>query len=286
MPEGDTIHKMAATLRPLLLGEPLARVYLRERGELREALGKEVRLVEARGKHLLIGIDGGLSLRLHMGMHGRMRQYRASDAPAGGALPLLIATGRVAFAFPRASQVQLLRGRPEQSSALARLGPDLLASGSDLEATLDAVLERARGSRHYARALGELLLDQSVAAGIGNVYKSEVLFLCRQDPFAPVGSLDDATLREVYRKAAELMRQNLRPGRRSTVRLAELDTRPVTPPSFWVYRRSGEPCLKCGTPIELRRQGDAARSTYHCPSCQRRERGRGATPRAPERDHD
>ena len=265
VPEGDTIHRMAASLRPRLLGRAVRRLYLRERGDVPEALGREVRSVEARGKHLLIGLEGELNLRVHQGMNGRMRHYAASAAPAGGALPLLIATAQDAFAFPRASQVELFRGKPERSLALARLGPDLLSEAVDLE----AVVARASAPRNFGREVGEVLLDQRVAAGIGNVYKSEALFLCEQSPFVPIGSMDRQALQRLDTKAATLMRANIARDRRVTVKLAELRDRPAAPPELWVYRRGGEPCLKCGTPIAMRRQGEAARSTYFCPRCQK-----------------
>jgi endonuclease-8 len=112
------------------------------------------------------------------------------------------------------------------------------------------------------RSLGEALLDQRSVAGIGNVYKSEVCFIERMDPWAPVGSFDDAALAAVLRRARELLRANVSGGQRVTTGVA----RPGD--SVWVYGRSGRPCRRCGTPIRGRRQGAQARLTYWCPRCQ------------------
>jgi endonuclease-8 len=108
--------------------------------------------------------------------------------------------------------------------------------------------------------IGAALLDQSRVAGIGNVYKSEVLFLCGLSPFTPVGALDDAALERVLATARREMRRNLDAVSRSTRGAWG---------KHWVYRRSGRPCLRCGTVVERRMQGDPPRSTYFCPRCQR-----------------
>ena len=105
-------------------------------------------------------------------------------------------------------------------------------------------------------------MDQQALAGIGNVFKSEVLFLCATDPFARVADLDDATLDRLVVTAARQLRRNLDGSlRRTTSSVATL--------RHWVYEREGEPCRRCGATIEMRRQGPLLRSTYFCPSCQR-----------------
>src|SRR5690606_7757508 len=106
--------------------------------------------------------------------------------------------------------------------------------------------------------IAEVLLDQRVAAGIGNVFKSDVLWLCRGDPFAPVSSVDSDTRRQLLETAAAQIRANIRPGHRQTV-----------PGGLAVYGRRRQPCLRCGTPVQMRRHGEQARSTYWCPTCQR-----------------
>ena len=128
------------------------------------------------------------------------------------------------------------------------------------------MVKRARLPGHAEREIGDVLLDQRVAAGIGNVYKSEVLFEVRVHPRTKVGELSDAQLTGIFETAARLMRLNLLTRRRTTVPLR----RRGQPSSqrLWVYMRAGKPCLECGTPIERFLQGDMARSTYFCPHCQ------------------
>ncbi len=156
----------------------------------------------------------------------------------------------------QASVVELLEARAAaHHPALVRLGPDVLGEGfdpSDARARL-----RARGELE----IGVALLDQTALAGIGNVYKSEVLFLCGISPRARVRELDDATLDRIVATARRLMRNNLRPGPRRT-------TSSLSGARLFVYRRSGHPCRRCGTLLRRLVQGEQARSSYYCPGCQ------------------
>jgi endonuclease-8 len=163
--------------------------------------------------------------------------------------------GAVAVCFA-APVVRLLRGEAGDR-ALGALGPDVLAEG------FDAALARGRIRALGDVAIGDALLDQRALAGIGNVYKSEALFLARIDPFATLAALDDETLDRAVAEARRLMLANTgdaprrtrgRPGRRGS--------------PLWVYDRSGRPCLVCGGRVGMRRQANA-RSTYFCSACQR-----------------
>jgi endonuclease-8 len=138
---------------------------------------------------------------------------------------------------------------------LAGLGPDLTGPDPDLDAVLDRVASIADTDTEVADAL----LDQRIAAGIGNVYKSEVLFLHGLDPFTRVAEVPVDRLRRILDTAHRLLRANLDSHRRVTYR-----------GGLAVYGRQGQPCLRCGTPVRMRRQGPMARSTYWCPQCQRR----------------
>ena len=100
--------------------------------------------------------------------------------------------------------------------------------------------------------IADVLLNQRVIAGIGNIYKSEVLFECGIDPFKRVGALDDENLKKIVKKARAMLKRSTRER-----------------PRFLVYERAGQPCRKCGTRIESRKQGPDARTTYWCPKCQR-----------------
>jgi endonuclease-8 len=138
-------------------------------------------------------------------------------------------------------------------TGLDHLGPDLCETDADL----DAVVRRARTLVDPSTELGVALLDQRIASGIGNVYKSEACWAERVDPFVTLGVLNDERLHAVFARAASQLRANLGPGRRTTV-----------PGGLAVYGRTRRPCRACMTPIRSRRQGEHARTTYWCPTCQ------------------
>ena len=262
MPEGDTVHRIAAVLGREVAGRTVDRVELRDRGEVEELAGATIESVEPVGKHMLVHFSGGWSLRVHLGMKGKWRRQHVRQKRPGHAT-VVLDVGETAYVCHRAYTAETVRtGHLGRHPKLGRLGPDLLADPPDL----DAAVRRARQPAYRDREIGDLLMDQRVAAGIGNVYKSEVLFECRVHPRTPVGDLSADTLRSLYGAASRLMRQNLGRRRRTHV---PLQRRP-TPSSarLWVYGRQGERCLDCGTPIQRFLQGDMARSTYWCPGCQ------------------
>jgi len=267
MPEGDTIHKHAASLQARLVGQKTAAVFARG-VEYRRLAGAVVAKAEAHGKHLFIDV-GEARLHVHLGMYGRMflqAPDSVTEAKAARASLAIIGESQAAM-FWRVPTVEVLRAAFAHSHpALQTLGPDLLAA--DFDATV--AVARAR-QRPPLTTLGVLLLDQRVAAGIGNVYKSEVLFLERLDPFAPVSSVDDATLKRLYVHSQELMQRNLGPWRRTTTAdLTRGGFGPRGSARVFVYRRGGHPCRVCGTAILVASQGEPPRKTYYCPQCQRR----------------
>ncbi len=257
MPEGDTIHRAARRMHRALAGKRI------ERAESRAAKvpagrleGAVVEGVHARGKHLVIRLDDGRALRTHLQMTGSWHLYRASDRwrRPRRQMVLLLETDpwhAVAFDLP---QAELLRSEAH-SEQLRRLGPDLLEPDCDLR----EALRRIEAAPQLA--IGVALMRQDLVAGIGNVYKSEVLFLERLDPFAPVARIESARIRGALERAQTLMRRNLRGRRRNTTGRSDGMTQHV-------YGRSGARCLACGTTIRMRRQGTGGRSTYWCPSCQ------------------
>jgi len=225
-------------------------------------VGSRIEVVEARGKHLLIGFSGELWLRTHMRMRGSWHRYRAGEAwrlPAARASCWLETESAVAVCFD-APEVELLRGGElERHRALSSLGPDLLASTFDV----DEAVRRLRADP--SRPLGEALLDQRAMAGIGNVYKSEICFIEERDPWAAVGALDGEGLLHLVSTARRLLLANVGTGsggRRVTTGV------PVPGRSLWVYGRAGRPCRRCGTLVLGRRQGEQGRMTYWCPRCQ------------------
>jgi endonuclease-8 len=220
-------------------------------------VGRTIEAVESRGKHLLVRFSGGPVLHTHQGMRGSWRlQTRVRQARWPPSTRAVIETADVVAICALAPVVELLSARQAQAHpALSRLGPDLLGPGFDAQ----AARRRLRARRDAE--IGEALLDQTALAGIGNVYKSEILFLCGVSPFTRIRELDDATLDRLVARAGELLRRNTGPS--GPRRLPGL-----TPGRLWVYRRSGQPCLRCGTAIQRAVLGEQARSTYYCPSCQ------------------
>jgi endonuclease VIII len=274
MPEGDTIFRTAHTLHLALAGRvvtafetvlpALARVDYD-----RPVKGRTVSAVRAAGKHVLIDLTGDLVLRTHMRMSGSWHVYRPGERWRRGrtAMRIVIATDEyvaVGFDIPIA---EFLSARDlERHPELRALGPDLLDDRFDAS-------ETARRLRRVPDlALGDALLNQRILAGVGNVFKSEVLFVGGLDPFRSVGSLDDTQVDSLVEAARRLLRENVVHAVRTgapTWGGARRTTRSLDPAArLWVYGRGGKPCRRCGTAIEYRKQGRDARGTYWCPRCQ------------------
>jgi endonuclease-8 len=153
------------------------------------------------------------------------------------------------------------------SDLLRHLGPDPLAAGFDADAAIDRILARRD------EPIADVLLDQRVIAGVGNIFKSEVLFAARINPFAPVSELARADIERIVERAVRLMRANVGEHAAGGITtyggLRRRPTRDDPGAGHWVYGRGGRPCRRCGTPISWRRQGPHARSTYWCERCQR-----------------
>jgi endonuclease-8 len=261
MPEGDTLHKTAAALREDLEGELVRELQLRDRGPVEGVAGMRIGHVEAVGKHLLIGLGDRWVLRVHLGMKGRFHRYVPGQKwgrPASSATVVLRTDRReiVCFRGSRAVLERTRAGSTRPPRGVEALGPDLLAAELDLQ----QLVRRIRARCTPCRSVGEALLDQALASGIGNVYRSEILFLEGLHPQTPVGSLTDAELEQLYGRARELMQANLSPGPRRTVTGGN--------ERLWVYRRRRRPCMRCATPVERMPLGDQARSVYWCPRCQ------------------
>jgi endonuclease VIII len=272
MPEGDTIYRAARTLHRALAGQPVIRfasvfpVLMHARVE-----GRTIDVVRSAGKHLLVEFSGDLVLRTHMRMNGSWHLYYRGDRwrrPRRD-MRIVIETGSleaVGFSIPVAELIP--RSKLPHHEVLASLGPDLLSDDFD-EAE---ALRRMRDMSEMP--IADVLLNQRVVAGIGNVYKSEILFACRISPFAPTDQLNDETLLALVTTARRLLNSNTSEslaamttytGFRKTTRRDDPSER------LWVYGRARRPCRRCGTPIRMRRQGVHARSTYWCERCQPEE---------------
>lgn len=264
MPEGDTLHRTANRLRPALVGGVLQRFEAPRLLGDRPRVGITIATVEAVGKHLLIGFDDGLTLRTHLGMPGSWHLYPTGARwrkPRHLVRALVAVEGWEAVCFS-APQVQTYRpdrpGGPLGTGIdpVGHLGPDLCTEAPDLAAAV------ARFDTHAdpSTTVAEVLLDQRVAAGIGNVYKSELLHRWRVDPFVAVGAVPESVRWALMESANRLLLRNLTTTRRTTVAGPE--------GSVAAYGRARRPCPRCGTPIRMRRHGIQNRSTYWCPRCQ------------------
>jgi endonuclease-8 len=260
LPEGDTIHKLAAALRSSLTGQVVRGLDLK-RSDARALVGRRICGVSSHGKHLFLELDNGLVLRSHLGMYGSWHRYLPTEPwkkPVWQA-SIVLRTDQGVFVCFNAKEVEILAGGGfRRQDEERRLGPDLIRERPEA----DVLVGRARAFLGPDVPLVDLLLDQRVAAGIGNVYKSEVLFLERQPPLARLGGTPSSAIGALFRTAAELLRQNLQGGPRVT--------RPTDDGrgSLWVYGRAGLPCLRCGAGIRRGSMGANPRVTYWCPSCQ------------------
>lgn len=251
MPEGDTIHRTAATLQRALAGKTVTRFEtmlpkLARVDDQTPLKGRTIERVVASGKHLVIDFSGDLHLRTHMRMNGEWHIYRPGERwwrPRRDMRVVVETADFLAVGF-NVPVAELLTGR-ELERALHAQGPDLLGDFDVTEA-----VRRAR--EHAGEEIADVLLNQRVAAGIGNIWKSESLYARGINPFKRVADIDDAALDQLFLTARALLKQSARGER----------------PRLNVYSRGGQPCRKCGTAIESRKQGLDARLTYWCPRCQ------------------
>ena len=274
MPEGDMVFRSARTLERALAGStvigfetayaPLASVH-----DNAPVTGRAIENVESRGKWLLMYFSGDLILVTHMLMSGSWHIYRTGERwhKSRAHMRIVIRTEKyeaVAFDVPVA-QFHTHRSLARHP-AIPRLGPDLAGSSFRQE---DA---RARLRAEVQEEIGNVLLNQRVLAGIGNVFKSEICFVCGINPFRPVASLSGPEVDMLLDASHRLMQANVReesPSGIVTYTGPRRTTRANDPAArLWVYRRRGKECRRCGAIILMRKQGPGARSTYWCPDCQ------------------
>jgi endonuclease VIII len=263
VPEGDTIFQTAAALRPLLVGQQILAAHARTPGpQIERVIGSHVTAVEPLGKHMLIRFDNDLALHTHLRMGGTWHRYAPGERwriAAWKARVVLEVPEHVVVCF-NAPVAELMEERAvDLHPALLSLGPDLLRDDFDAADAFRRLRSRADAE------IAEALVDQRVMAGVGNVFKCEVLFAESVNPWAHVASLSDDKLRAVIATARRLLLDNITPGQPGRV-----TTRgdPAARGNVWVYGRANSPCRRCGTPIRVRRQGQLNRITYWCPKCQ------------------
>lgn len=259
VPEGDTINRAAAALRTALVGRPTLSFEGSRLIGPHPVAGRVIEAVRSHGKHLEIQWDDELILHTHMRMTGSWHLYHEGERwrrPPRNARAVITVPGWVAVCF-NAPVVETYRAMDRTRHACAGgLGPDLCDPHADLA---ECVRRMARYPDPDA-TIAEVLLDQRVMAGVGNVYRSEVLWALEMSPFAAVGDLSPRDLVQLVNVSARMLRANLQHARRETTT--------DVPGGLAVYGRSFKLCSRCGGTIALRRVGDHNRVLYWCPDCQ------------------
>jgi endonuclease-8 len=275
MPEGDTIFRSARALQQALGGETItsfetAYASLASVNDQSPVAGRTVESVESRGKWLLIHFSGDLILATHMLMSGSWHLYRVGERWQRGRRHMRVVLGTknflaVGFNVPVA---RFYTARTlERFAGVAGLGPDVLGTEFAREDVTARVMERGD------EEIGNVLLNQRVMAGVGNVFKSEICFACGVHPFRKVASLRKQEVECLLDRARRYLAANVVDGAGDgivTYTGARRTTGSSNPASrLWVYHRRGEACRRCGSTILMHKQGPGARSTFWCPDCQK-----------------
>lgn len=280
MPEGHTLRKLADDLNEAFAGRVVRVQSPTGRSAADAAVVDGSRLVAAdsAGKHLFVEFEGERFLHVHLGLIGKFDVVTGVDAipePVGQVRLRLFAGGaHPAYADLRGATRCELVGPAGTSAVLAKLGPDPLRPDADPERAW------ARISKS-PRPIGDLLMDQAVMAGVGNVYRAEVLFRHRMHPLRPGRTLRRSQFRAIWDDLVELMAQGVRTGRIDTVRPEHTPEAMGREPrrddhggEVYVYRRANQPCLVCGATV--RTETLAGRNSFWCPRCQPHFRSRAA----------
>ncbi|MFI5758493.1 DNA-formamidopyrimidine glycosylase family protein [Streptomyces sp. NPDC051569] len=265
MPEGDTVWQAARRLRVALAGHALVRSDLRvPKLATTDLSGRTVLDVAPRGKHLLMRVEGGLTLHSHLRMDGAWKVYAAGERWRGGPghqIRAVLETGERSAVGYRLPVLELLRTAGEEA-VVGHLGPDLLGPDWDPD---EAV---RRLTRDPDRPLGSALLDQRNLAGVGNVFMTELCFLARATPWTPVSGVRSPE--RLVGAAKRLLEANRERPERTTTSAA---VRARSRDRLYVYGRAGRPCPVCGAVVQVAEethgQVGRARPTYWCPRCQR-----------------
>lgn len=262
MPEGHTIHRLARRHQELLAGHVVAASSPQGRFAEGAALvdGTVLRRTDAWGKHLFHDY-GDHVLHVHLGLYGKFRDGTGEPPEPRGALRLRLVTDEHWLELRGPTACELL-SPAEVAARTARLGPDPLRRGADVERFLDRV------GRSRAPA-GTLLMDQAVLAGVGNVYRAEVLFRAGLAPSTEGRAVPREVWHAIWEDLVVLLRAGVRAGRIVTTEPEDRERpagRPRRVDAHYVYGRAGLPCRRCGTPV----LSDvlAARTLFWCPVCQ------------------
>ena len=269
MPEGHTLHRLAAALRERFAGRQVA--VSSPQGRFAESAAVidsgVVEGAEAWGKHLFVAFAGDRLVHVHLGLYGKLDVYDGPPpAPVGQVRMRIVASGPPAYADLRGATACELMTEEQRAAVVARLGPDPLRADAEPEVAWSRI-SRSR------TPIGTLLMDQSVVAGVGNVYRAEVLFRHRLHPLRPGNTLRRAQFEAIWTDLVELMAEGVVTGRIDTVRpehtpeaMAREPRRDDHGGEVYVYRRHDQPCHVCGA--KVRTEVLAARNSFWCPRCQ------------------
>ncbi len=263
MPEGHTVARWARELRQLQ-AEPLLRVTAPARWRARAdtLVGERLVRVTSAGKNLLLHFSNELVVRSHAMQYGSWQIGVPGMALRKEArfIRLRLTTAEHDAAYFHGPVMEILTlDEFAVHGTLVALGPDLLSAEFDS----DEVLRRLQAEGE--RAVGDAIIDQRVVAGIGNIYKSEGLFLAGIDPQRPAAQINGEELRRLWDVLIPLMHAGSHEAGATSTLPEELRG----PGRYhWAYRRRGHPCLRCGTSISMARQGELNRATYYCSNCQ------------------
>lgn len=263
MPEGHTIHRYARQHHEVLGGQRFS--VDSPQGRFSEGAkrldGRILEDVHPYGKHLWYEFEGGLLLHVHLGLYGKFRTGEGEPPELKGALRVRMVGDKnwLELRGPMACEVQ---SEGERKAVLDRLGPDPLVPDSD------GSLARVRVGKSRA-VVGKLIMDQAIVAGVGNIYRAEVLFRAGVSPNRPGNSLTDEEWDEIWADTRTLMKAGVRAGRIITTRPEDHSAKSgkvARDDAFYVYKRDGRPCRVCGTTVV--RAEMAARNVFWCPKCQ------------------
>jgi endonuclease VIII len=263
VPEGHTIHRLARDHRPVLVGHAVSVTSPQGRFATGAEMlsGRVVERIDAYGKHLFYAFEGDLLLHVHLGLYGKFARGEGPPPQPKGALRLRMVAGDTWLDLRGPTACELMAPH-ERDAVLARLGPDPLRKDADPEKAWDR-LSRSR------RLVGELLMDQAVLAGIGNVYRAEALYRAGLSPFRPGRELPRRLWDDLWPDLVALLRSGVRAGRIVTTEREDRDRRTgpaARSDAHYVYRRQGMPCRRCRT--EVLTQVMVGRNLFWCPVCQ------------------
>ncbi|MBK5331245.1 MAG: hypothetical protein JJD93_04700 [Ilumatobacteraceae bacterium] len=272
MPEGEAIHRTAAALRTALVGRAVLSFEAPHLDGPVPAPGRVIELVESRGKHLDIVWDDGLTLHTNLLLSGVWHLYRTGERwrkPSSQLRVGITVKGFVAICFGARTVETYREFDTHRHPGYGRSGPDL----SEASANLDEAVEALCRYTDLDAPIAEALLDQQVACGVGNVFRSEILWASKQHPFAPVSMLARADIERIITVATNVLQAHLNP---------DTSTDQSHRSSLAVYGRNGQRCPRCGDTVGVRRLGEHSRLLYWCPGCQVHRGPRAAAPAADE----